>query len=74
MESNCKWFSRKFLVWAGWLVLAVASIFVERLPVDKIFENLGVISMIYIGANAIGDFAPNGKKADKENGDNGETE
>lgn len=58
-----KFLSRKFLVWIVWAILAVACLFVDNAPIDKTFEYFGIVSTIYIGANAAGDFSPIFKKS-----------
>jgi len=44
--------SRKFLVWLVWTFLTfIAFITPTAVPVDKVIEYYGLVSLIYIGGN-----------------------
>ena len=60
--------SRKFQVWIVWLAFSVASLFVKRLPVDRIFSFFGAVSIVYIGGNVAQDYIFNKKQPDGVDG------
>lgn len=53
MKYREKLKSRKFQVFAIWTVLSIVSLFQPDLPKETIFQYYGLVSMIYISANAL---------------------
>lgn len=51
MNIKQKISSRKFQVWLVWLGIVIASMFIDNLPKEIIFQFFGYVSLLYIGAN-----------------------